>query len=159
MTRLVFILFWAAFLLATAESPVSARDGPGPIVYRVPGMDRVLVKKDIAYMRAADSDLAFDLFLPPGDAPGAGWTVLSLIHGGPLPPGTRPKAWPAFESYGRVLAASGLGAVTFNYRFPSMSALPQASGDLEAHLGRLRRGARKWGLDPDRVGLWAFSGG
>jgi hypothetical protein len=35
----------------------------------------------------------------------------------PIPAQARPKDWGVFDSYGRMLAASGLVAIAFNHRF------------------------------------------
>jgi RNA polymerase sigma factor (sigma-70 family) len=145
----------AALTLQQPKSPAA----PAGIVYRVPGMDRVIVDKDRSYKRIPEGALWFDVYQPSGDAPKAGWPFVVLIHGGPVPIAAHPKDWPAFEQYGRLLAASGVAAVTFNYRFDSPQSLARAASDVKDLLAHVRLNAREYGLDPDRVALWAFSGG
>ena len=58
-----------------------------------------------------------------------------------------------------MLAAAGLGAVTFSHRFYGASALADAAGDVEAAVAYVRSHAEELGIDRDRVALWAFSGG
>jgi acetyl esterase/lipase len=156
---MTFLLGIPLVLALLPTDYAALRDGPGPIVYRVAGMDRVVVQQDIPYKHAGQTELKFDLYLPQGDPPRAGWPLAILIHGGPISPETRPKDWLAFQSFGRAVAASGIGAVTFNYRFPSTSALPHALEDLKDLLDELRSRAKDRKIDPDRLCLWAFSGG
>jgi acetyl esterase/lipase len=64
-----------------------------------------------------------------------------------------------FVSYGELLAASGLAAVTFDHRFLAPSRLADAGSDVRALLAHVRTNAGSLGLDPERLALWAFSGG
>jgi acetyl esterase/lipase len=122
-------------------------------------MDNVLVEKDRSYKRIPEGALWFDVYRPRGEAPAKGWPFVLLIHGGPVPLDAHPKDWPAFEAYGRLLAASGVAAVTFNYRFPAPDSLPDAASDLKDLIAHVRLNADELGLDADRVAPWAFSGG
>jgi len=56
----------------------------------------------------------------------------------------------AYVSWARLLAASGVAAVTYAYRDPA--------ADLQALLAFLRRDGRSLRLDASRLGLWACSG-
>ena len=131
-----------------------------PVVYRIPAMDQAKVKRDIVYKKNASADfLRMDLYVPP-DANGL-IPVVILIHGGvysdvPL----NPKDWGFYESWGRLIAASGMAAVTFNQRlgFPDPN-LEQASQDVEDLIGFIRAHSNDWGLDRDRICLAAYSAG
>ena len=149
----------AFLLVVSAGCAPPGDDPPGRVVYRVAGTDKVGVKKDLVYKKAGGSELRFDLYLPAGDAPEGGHPVVVLIHGGPVPPEVRPQAWPAFESYGRLLAASGVAAVAFDYRFPSEKSLADGAADVADLIAHLRGRAKDLGLAGGRIGLWAFSGG
>ena len=133
--------------------------GPGPIVYHAAGMEQVGVRKNIIYFQDGKDAPAMDLYLPAGPAPAQGWPVVVLIHGGPISAGTRVKDWQAFESWGRVLGANGLAAVTFNHRFYSDDAMSNATTDVAALLKYVRGHAAELKIDPHKIGLWAFSGG
>lgn len=41
-----------------------------PVVYRVPGMDKVIVKSDLKYTSVNDPNLLVDVDIPPGLAKG-----------------------------------------------------------------------------------------
>jgi acetyl esterase/lipase len=133
--------------------------GPGPIVYRVEGMDSVRVIRDQVYRQVNGTELQFDLYLPANEAPSSGWPVVVLFHGGPLSADIRPKDWPLYQSYGRVLAASGIAAVIPNYRLSSPIAWQQATEDAIELLKHVRVQSSELQLNPDSVALWAFSGG
>jgi acetyl esterase/lipase len=161
-----------ASLLAGALVCTTIAGGEGPmpspappditklrIVYRIPGMDRVRVERNRVYREVAGSRLEMDLYSPPEATRGAPRPVVILIHGGPVPPGASAKNMGVFLSYGELLAASGLKAVTFSHRFYGPGALADAAGDVAAAVAHVRDHAEELGIDRDRVALWAFSGG
>jgi dienelactone hydrolase len=118
--------------------------------YRVPGMEHVAVRRNLG-------PLEFDLYSPAATpAP-----CVILIHGGPVPPNllTTPKDWGWFESYGRLLAASGMAAIMFNHRFFAPDMLPNAIADVQDLLTYVREHSEALNVDPDRLCLWVFSGG
>lgn len=149
----------ATLAVLAAQQNSDGGRGPGTIVYKVDGMDRVQVRRDQTYRDVGGASLRCDVYEPAGPAPKTGWPVVVLIHGGPISLGAHPKDWAAYQSYGRLLGASGLAAITFNYRFETPDQLPDAASDVEAVLQYARAHAAEWKLDADRVCLWAFSGG
>jgi acetyl esterase/lipase len=64
-----------------------------------------------------------------------------------------------FVSYGELLAASGFVAVSFDHRFLSAARLSDARADVADLVAHVRANAASLGLDPERLALWAFSGG
>lgn len=128
-----------------------------PVALRVPGMDQVRVLRDLVYQGAPRQRA--DVYLPrlsEGPAP-----IVILIHGGMGPEfPVRPKDWGIYQSYGRLMAASGLVAIAYNHRagFPKVE-LEAASADLRDVIEFARAGAAKWGADGERICLAAFSGG
>jgi acetyl esterase/lipase len=130
-----------------------------PAVLRLPGMELAAVRKDLVYKTIGQQELRFDLSRPWDAAPEARLPLVVLVHGGPIPEGASAKNMGIFQSLGRLLAASGLAAVAFSHRFHKASMLLEAAGDLRDVLRHLQAGAAEYGLDADRVALWAFSGG
>jgi len=149
-------------LLVAAPSPPSAAEFVErvnrPVALTVPGMERVQVLADRKY-GPGDALHRFDAYLPErrgGPAP-----VVLLIHGGvgaDVP--VRPKDWGIYRSWGRVLAASGYVAITFNHRlaFPEPM-LTEADQDVLAMLETVRADAAALRADPARIALVAFSAG
>jgi acetyl esterase/lipase len=130
-----------------------------PVVYRVPGMDKVVVRRNHVYKTAGKTPLELDVYMPAGLAPGERRAAVVFVHGGPVPPELRPKDWGAYVSYGGLAAASGLIGITFNHRFNSPAQVPDAAGDVAELIEHVRGNAEAFHVDPDRLALWAFSGG
>ncbi|GAA1562639.1 hypothetical protein GCM10009804_19150 [Kribbella hippodromi] len=96
-----------------------------------------------------------DLYRPPGTARGG---AILFVHGGPGPDGLEvlPRDWPVYKGY--ATAAARLGVVTAvvdHSLIRGLDRLVTAADEVEAAVGVLRSDPR---VDPDRVGLWFFSG-
>ena len=126
------------------------------VVLEVPGMDAVNVRRDLAYKTADGQPLHMDVYSPPG--PARPRPAVILIHGGPIPR-TGAKSMAMFVSYGELLAASGLVAITFDHRFLAAGRITDAAGDVADLVAHVRKSAASLGVDGDRLALWAFSGG
>lgn len=125
------------------------------VVLRLPGMGAVSRRRDLVYKHADGQPLHMDVYAPP-DARAC--PLVILVHGGPVPRlGARNLG--VFVSHGELLAVSGCVAVCFDHRFLAPERLPDAARDVEDLLIHARAAAPSWGADPERVALWAFSGG
>ena len=120
------------------------------VVLRVPGAQAVDVTRDRPWGGAGRF---FDLYRPP-DARGPLPAVVFVT--GFADPGFRTIAGHAlkdtapFSSWARLLAASGLAAVTYSNEEPAV--------DAPAVLAYLCDNAAELGIDAGRFGLWACSG-
>ena len=113
-------------------------------VLELPGMDAIQVKAEQRYGEGG----TFDLYVSATGAPAP--TVL-FVYGFPDPrfaQGLRQMG--AYQSWGRLLAQSGINAVAYSYRDPV--------SDLAALLTHLRENAAQLGIDAARLGIWAASG-
>lgn len=130
-----------------------------PVVYRIPGMDKVRVHKDLKYTRLTHPNLLMDIYTPPGLRTEERRPAVLFIHGGAGAENT-PKDWGIYTSWGRLVAASGLVGVTFTHRlgFPK-PLLAEAASDLSAALEFVRTVADSFGIDRDRICLAAYSAG
>ena len=127
------------------------------IVWSVPGMDAVVSRRDLVYKKTGDGEpLRMDVYRPPG--PPRPRPAVILVHGGPIPQ-TGAKNMGVFVSYGELLAVSGFVAVSFDHRFLSAARLPDAGADVADLVAHVRANAASLGIDPERLALWAFSGG
>jgi len=106
-----------------------------------------------------------DLYLPDAgpaaadpSANGAARPAVVFVHGGPLPPGLkpRPREWPVYRGYGSLVAAKGAVAVTFDHDLFDAGAYPRSAEQLLAAVDRARSDPR---VDAGRIALWFFSGG
>jgi acetyl esterase/lipase len=122
---------------------------------------RAVVRADLPYYDDKNDALQMDVYLPPDLPKGARRLGVLFIHGGPIPSNLslRPKDWGVYRSYGQLLAASGLVGITFNHRYYGMDHLEQAAHDIETAIAYVRADANDFNLDPDRLALWACSGG
>jgi acetyl esterase/lipase len=129
------------------------------IVYSVPGMEAVTVRRDLVYRAAGQTELRMDVYRPAEAREGARAPVVMLVHGGPVSMPRSAKDMGVFVSYGELLAASGLVAATFNHRFYSPSHLHEAASDVAHAIDYVRSNADSLRVGRDRVGVWVFSGG
>ena len=130
-----------------------------PVVYRVPDMDKVIVKSDLKYTTTNDPNLLMDVYLPTGLANGQRRPAVVFIHGG-AGAQFKPKDWGIYKSWGRLIAASGMIAVTFTHRlgYPK-PLLAEAAGDVTAAINYIRANADSLNIDRDRLCLAAYSAG
>ncbi|MGH9163827.1 MAG: alpha/beta hydrolase [Vicinamibacteraceae bacterium] len=126
------------------------------VVFSVPGMDTVNVRRDLAYKNADGDSLHMDVYSPAG--PPRPRPAVILVHGGPIPK-VGAKNMGVFVSYGELLAASGFVAVAFDHRFLGPGRLTDAGRDVADLVAHVRKNAASLGVDPERLALWAFSGG
>ncbi len=122
-----------------------------PLVHTISGAADVAVERDHVYV-AADGPLGFDLYRPPHATAPCGAVV--LVSGLPDPGVARMlgkplKDWASYTGWARMLAASGIAAITYLNRTPA---------DVFALLAHLRANAAALGIDAARIGVWACSG-
>jgi acetyl esterase/lipase len=130
-----------------------------PVVYRVPEMDKVIVKSDLKYTNTNDPNLLMDVYFPPGIAKGERRPAVVFIHGG-AGAQFKPKDWGFYTSWGRLVAASGMIGVTFTHRlgYPK-PLLAEAASDVNAAINYIRANADSLNIDKDRLCLAAYSAG
>jgi dienelactone hydrolase len=125
------------------------------VLYTIPGMERVKVRRDVEYTAGDGRTLGFDIYRPPGAKEDERTPAVVFVAGFPdsgfeAKVGCRFKEMGAYVSWARLTAASGLSAITYTNREPAR--------DLRALLEHVRRNAADLGIDERRVGLWAASG-
>src|SRR5215472_8770369 len=116
------------------------------IVHRVPGMESAVVRRDLPYRETGEKPLTMDVYEPPGRPTTSRLPAVLLVHGGPVPV-LGAKGMGVFTSYGRLLAASGLVAVTFNHRFLAPDRLLEAASDVDAARTYVQDHAAELGID------------
>jgi hypothetical protein len=96
-----------------------------------------------------------DFYRPAGTARTG---AVLFVHGGPGPAGLEvmPRDWPVYRGYATAAARRGLVAAVVDHSLiHGLDRLVTAADEVEAAVGVLRSDPR---VDPDRVGLWFFSG-
>jgi acetyl esterase/lipase len=160
-------------LLTRAQQP-TAQPGPPPpfeemykmpLVYSVPGEDQAQVQRDIVYKSVEGSagklDLKLDVYTPHGPKPADRFPAVVLISGGGADdPKHDFRDAGVYLSYGRVLAASGFVAITFNKRYQrGADGTSHGLEDFNDMVRYVRDHAAEFHMDPNRMAFWAFSGG
>lgn len=130
------------------------------IVYCFDVAPNAVVRSRVVYRRDSESELVMDVYAPAARAATTGSAALFFVHGGPIPRGMlAPTEWGVFTSYGELAAVSGLVGVVFNHRLHAPTDYATAESDVQAAIEFVRSHASDLGIDPDRLGVWAFSGG
>ena len=125
------------------------------VVYEIPGMESVSVKRDIEYRRDGEGALTFDLYQPASAGDGSRPPVVVFITGYPdsgfqSKLGCVQKDMGSYVSWAQLTASSGAAAVTYVNRDPG--------ADARAVLAYVRDNAASLGVDGDRIGVWSCSG-
>ena len=143
----------------SAAKSLTERANP-PIVYRLPGMDKVRVVSNLKYTEVDNPHLLMDVYIPPDLEPRECRPVVVFIHGG-AGPENKAKDWGIFQSWGRLLAAAGLVAAAFTHRFspPPQSLLAEAVSDVDSAINYLRSNAESIHVNADHIGVCAWSSG
>jgi acetyl esterase/lipase len=124
------------------------------VVYTMPGMDAVTVRRDVPYRITDAGALTMDLYYPP-DSKGTPCPAVVFVTGFADPGaekmfGCRFKEMGSFVSWAQLAAASGIAAVTYANRQPA--------ADVAAVLGHVRQNATSFAIDANSIGVWSCSG-
>jgi hypothetical protein len=125
------------------------------VVYRIHGMDDVVVRRDVAYFEDDRGALTMDIYYPPDVKRAARRPAVVFVSGYPDSGfqkivGCKFKEMGAYVSWAKLTAASGLIAITYTNREPAT--------DLRLLLQYVREHAADLGIDESRLGVWACSG-
>ena len=103
---------------------------------------------------------ALEVWGPPGDPAGRARPVVVLVPGdGPDVLLKRANGWKLWRSYADLCAARGWSTVVLGHRSSGNYRRSETMvADVVRGLGLLRARADTWGLDPDRMVVWCFSG-
>lgn len=118
------------------------------VVFRLPGMDALPVRRNLTYRAASGSGLLMDVYYP-SSQPGRRAAVVLVPLAYPDPE-ARVRMYGPVTSWAQLIAASGMAAVLFGAEAPEE--------DIHAVLRHLRTDADALGLEMDRLGLFAASG-
>ena len=118
--------------------------------------------KNIAYKISEQRDsLLLDLFLPGVVATDKKVPVVVMIHGGAWVEGDRSlEAYYYTQQLKKQLNKNGIAVVSIDYTLLSKTVhLPAPVADCKDAVRWIRAHARKYGFDPDNIGLWGGSAG
>jgi len=115
--------------------------------------DNVIFEPDIEYANPDGQHLQLDLARPKSAA--GPFPAILCIHGGGFRAGSRQ----GYDGLCLRLAEQGYVSVTASYRLAPKYQFPAAIHDVKAAVRWLRANAKKYNIDPDRIGVTGGSAG
>ncbi len=116
------------------------------------GQGQIQVERGLVYGKGGGMDLQLDLAIPKGEGP---FPAVVCIHGGGWRAGNRQELAKVIEA----LAQQGFVAATVSYRLAPQHRFPAQIEDCKAAVRWLRANAKKYKVDPDRIGALGLSAG
>jgi acetyl esterase/lipase len=114
---------------------------------------RTTTEQDIVYTKAGSDELKLDMARP---ADGAGpFPAVVVIHGGAWRQGNKADVRPILPQF----ALRGFVAISPQYRFCPKDPFPAQIHDVKAAVRWLKVNAKKYKVDPARIGAMGFSAG
>ena len=125
------------------------------VVYTMPGMEAVAVRRDEEYRVIETGALTMDLYYPPDSTSGERRPAVMFVTGfsdtgAQRMLGCKQKEMGSYISWAQLASASGLVAITYANAEPAADAL--------SVLRYVRHHAAALDIDANRIGVWACSG-
>ena len=112
----------------------------------------VRAERDVAFAKTPEKELLLDLYLPE-EPPDEKLPAVVWVHGGAWRAGSKDNT-PAMP-----LAARDFVVASVGYRLSQEALFPAQIHDVKAAVRWLRANAKRYGVDPDRIGAWGSSAG
>lgn len=126
------------------------------VVYKIDNMEDVNILKDMVYKTYENKKLLMDMYS--SKSLNEKSPVVVLVHGEAHD--VNFKEVGQYVSLGKLVAASGLKAVTFNHRVLSDGfTIDEVNSDVNQLLKYVIENADKLNIDKARIAIWCFSGG
>jgi len=125
------------------------------VLYSMPGVDAVTVRRDVEYRATDAGPLTMDLYYPPDSTGGARTPAVVFVTGfsdagAQKMFGCVLKEMGSYVSWAQLAAASGMVAVTYTNHDPA--------ADAHTAIEHVRQNAESLGIDENRIGVFSFSG-
>jgi len=146
MTRLASLAACCLVLL-TVASALAQR--PGNL------RDRVEVLENIEYAKAGDISLQINVYKPK-EASDQPRPCIVWIHGGGWQNGDKSSG---LSRLARYVAGGQFVGASVGYRLTDKATFPAQIHDCKAAIRHLRANAAKYGINPDKIGVWGSSAG
>lgn len=115
----------------------------------------VAVEQNLVYAKVGDRKLRLNLFRPEGSVEGTRRPLIVWIHGG----GWRKGSYHGSPAVAMATPKSGYVVASIEYRLTDEATFPAQIEDCRAAIRWLRAHADRFGIDPNRVGVWGSSAG
>jgi acetyl esterase/lipase len=141
--------------------PQHEEPGKQRVVYSIPTMEQVTVKKNITYKTVDGLDRQMDVYYPPDFQEGARRPAVIFSHGDPPPERVGyTKDTGQYFSWGQLTAACGLIAITLNHRASErLTKAYEVATDIDDLLSFVLTHAETLGVNKDAIGIWVCSAG
>lgn len=118
--------------------------------------DSMQAIRDIPYADNDNRRQALDLYLPKQPTEGKPLPVIVWIHGGAWLAGDRASGFGQLRTF---VQSGDYAGVSVGYRLTDEASWPAQIDDCKAAIRWIRGNAKKYNLDPDRIGVWGSSAG
>jgi acetyl esterase/lipase len=112
-------------------------------------------EQDVVYTKAGNDELRLDVSTPGGVAADAVLPAVVVIHGGGWRAGNKADV----RGITSELSKRGYVTISPQYRFCPKDVFPAQVHDVKAAVRWLKTNAKKYHVDPDRIGAMGFSAG
>jgi dienelactone hydrolase len=119
-----------------------------PVVYTAPGVETVVVRKNVPFKSSGDTSLTLDVYEPAGTKAGARLPAVVFVNGVGLPD---LKDWRVYGDWARLVAARGFVAINHQ------STAADTAADVRAAVEYVRANAATLKVDENRIGIWSCS--
>jgi dienelactone hydrolase len=124
------------------------------VAYEVAGMNDVIIKKDIPYLKTSDSTLKMDVYYPPNFDFKSKIPTILIVYGytnkGQIKAvGQQLRKWSAYTSWCKIIAASGMAAIVYETVNPE--------SDLNSLIQYINSSADKLNVDVNKMGVYTCS--
>ncbi len=138
----------------TEQKSLSNKPKEQVVAFELPGMDDVIVKKDIPYLNISDSTLKMDIYYPPNFDFQRKIPAIIIVYGYTNEAqikltGNQLRKWSWYISWGKIIAASGMAAIAYETVDPE--------NDLISLLKYINSNADKLQIDNKNIGAYTCS--
>ena len=142
----------AAMLSLLVLPPVAVAGQPKP---PPPIPENVVLERDVVYGRARDRELKLDI-VRPGAASEKPRPAIVFIHGGGWRAGDKAHGVGGLT---RFAATGDYFCASVGYRLSNEAVWPAQIHDCKASIRFLKANAKKFNIDPEKIGVWGISAG
>lgn len=122
------------------------------VVLEHPGMDKVVVLKDIIYLQDEKGSLHIDVYLPPNLKSGEKYPAVIFLNGiGESAGRAKVKDWAIYSTWPRLMAASGYIGISME---SDGNRIPESFDGLFKYIAAQ---GKTFSIDADRLGVYAAS--
>lgn len=118
-------------------------------------LEQVRIERDVVYGKAGDRKLMLDVVLPLQPS-AKRLPAVVFIHGGGWRAGNKLGGLP---NVARLAATGNYVGVSVGYRLSGEAIWPAQIHDCKAAIRFLRAEAERFGIDPEKIGVWGSSAG